>query len=293
MESASDIINDLNRKFQIFAGKFSKQFHLQIPKNTLNTVQFYRDTYFPYLKNSVYKSNICYLMQLIDYQIWLYKVFKPALSLENALFYQLLITMGIISEALGTAILLNPLVEENTKDVSLGKVNERYQALHDRVVKNQFQNNIKLIAKFQLLEPPLLDTFTRIRVDIRNMIHIQNWEGRLYQQLSLEKFSAHLEEFRLFLGDVKSAVALRHTPEDLAMEFFEIPDPDFQKIYRGTIVQFDPVKGFGFIKSDALPRSIYFHRSKSPAAEKDNLQIGRESAFKLIEGKKGIEAVLE
>jgi hypothetical protein len=48
-------------------------------------------------------------MQLLDYQIWLYKVFQPGLSLENAYFYQMLMTMGIITEALSTSVLLDPL----------------------------------------------------------------------------------------------------------------------------------------------------------------------------------------
>ncbi|MDH4262682.1 MAG: cold shock domain-containing protein [Spirochaetia bacterium] len=293
MENPSDIIDDLNKKFQIYTTKFSKQFHLQIPKNTLNTVQFYRDSYFPFLKNSIYKSNICYLMQLIDYQIWLYKVFKPGLSLENALFYQLLITMGIISEALATAILLNPIIDENNRDVSLGKVNDTHKLIHDRIVKNQFQNNISLITKFKLLPTELIEKFTKIRIDIRNMIHIQNWDGRLYQQLSIDKFSADLEEFRIFLGEVKSNVKINHTPEHLNLEFFEISQVDSQKTYTGIIIQFDSVKGFGFIKSESFQRSIYFHRSNSVQSDREQLQSGVTVNFKLIEGKKGIEASIQ
>jgi cold shock CspA family protein len=232
-------------------------------------------------------------MQLIDYQIWLYKVFKPALSLENALFYQLLITMGIISEALATGILLNPLIEENSRDVSLGKVDDKYKHLHDRVVKNQFQNNIRLITKFNLLSPTSIEKFTKIRIDIRNMIHIQNWEGRLYRQLSLEKFSVYMEEFRVFLGDIKSEISINHSAADLSLEFFEISDINFMKMYTGIIIQFDPAKGFGFVKTEALNRSIYFHRSNSASTEKEQLQIGARVQFKLIEGKKGIEAAIQ
>lgn len=241
----------------------------------------------------MFKSNICYLMQLIDYQIWLYKVFKPGLSLENALFYQLLITMGIISEALATCILLNPLIAENDKDVSMGKVQDNYILLQEKIVKNQFQNNIQVISKLKILPPPLLEKFTRLRIDIRNMIHIQNWDGRLYQQLSLEKFSEYLYEFKTFLQDVKKNIQWGHSAVDLSMEFFEIPDVDPAKVYQGEITQFDPVKGFGFIKGEAFHRSIYFHRSKSLLEDKNELAAGKKIQFTLITGKKGIEARLQ
>ena len=39
MENASEIINDLNKKFQIYSGKFSQQFHLQIPKKNYREVR--------------------------------------------------------------------------------------------------------------------------------------------------------------------------------------------------------------------------------------------------------------
>ena len=292
MEIGSEIIQDLNNKFQIFTDKFSNQFHLQIPKNTLNTIQFYRNSYFPYLKNSIYKSNICYLMQLVDYQIWLYKVFKPGLSLENALFYQQLVTMGIISEALATSLLLNPLIEENQKDVSLGKVEDKHKILHDRIIKNQFKDNIRLIAKFSILDKILLDSFSKIRIEIRNLIHIQNWEGRLYQQLSIDKFSQYLEKFRNFLDEIKSQIQLKHTPEQLNFEFFEISFVDSCKTYAGHIHQFDSAKGFGFLQSDLLERKIFFHRTNCASGQKDQLQAGKPASFKLIQGKKGIEGMI-
>ena len=83
---ANDNLFYLNTQFQKFNNQFSEQFHIKIPKDTIKTVHYYRDRYFSYLKDSIYKSNICYLLQQLDYQIWLYKVFRPQLTLANTYF---------------------------------------------------------------------------------------------------------------------------------------------------------------------------------------------------------------
>ncbi|MDH4200863.1 MAG: cold shock domain-containing protein [Spirochaetia bacterium] len=293
MSEASEVIDYLNKNFQIYSEKFSKQFHLKIPKNTLNTIQFYRETYFPYIKNSIYKSNICYLMQLLDYQIWLYKVFKPSLSLENAYFYQLLMTMGIISEALSTAILLNPLVEEDEKDTSLGVISEEHNLLQEYIVKNNFQNNIKLISKFNILPKPVIAKFTAIRIEMRNLIHIQNWQGRLYQQLGIEKFSDYLEKFRDFLSMVKGDIKINISTEMLSLEFFQVSAFKSGELFTGIIHQFHPEKGFGFIQSESFQRKIYFHRANCVDNTKMNWMAGNKVLFRLILGKKGIEASIQ
>lgn len=289
MEQGLEIVKELNKNFQTYANRFSGQFHLQIPKHVLNTVQFYRENFFDYLKNSVFKSNICYLMQLLDYQIWLYKVFKPGLSLENAYFYQMLTTMGIIAEAISATILLNPLIEEDQKDVSLGSIPSRHDILHGRIVNNHFTDNIRLLRKYKILPESLIEEFTKTRTKIRNLVHIQNWEGRLYNQLGLDQFSEYLESFRKFLMDLKAGINMQHTADELNREFFHVTQIDAEKHYEGTIVQFNPEKGYGFIQSDLLEREIYFHRS-SFIAEKDQLFPGEKIQFKLVNGKKGIEA---
>ena len=245
------------------------------------------------MKNSVFKSNICYLLQLVDYQIWLYKVFKPGLSLENAYFYQMLVTTGIISEALSTCILLDPLIQEDQGDKSLGHTAKEYDLLHSAIIKNNFQNNIHLIEKFGILEKDLIDKYTEIRVEIRNMVHIQNWEGRLYQQLSLEKFSEYLEKFQNFLFNLKSRISMIHTLENLNMEFFNFSGLNPGKSFKGQIVQFFVDKGFGFLSCTEFNRNIYFHISQIPDSFKSSIHQGATVTFSLIMGKKGIEGKIE
>ena len=143
LDDQDDVVQYLNKAFQTFHANFSSQFHLKIPKDTIKTVHYYRDHYFPYLRDSIYKSNICYLIQSLDYQLWLYKVFRPSLSLENAVFYQLLVSMGIITEALTTAILLDPFIVQNPKDRSLGAVDQQYSDIRSLITRNSFSRNIR------------------------------------------------------------------------------------------------------------------------------------------------------
>ena len=110
----------LIKEFVEFTEKFSAQIPLAIPKGTLKTIDYYRDTYFKYLKDSEFKSNICYMLQLIEYQLWQYKLFKPQYSLESALFFQLLVTQGIIIEAVVFALIADPLVVTDASDRSKG-----------------------------------------------------------------------------------------------------------------------------------------------------------------------------
>ena len=81
-------IKNLNQGISEFSEKYLNQFHLQIPKGVIKKVDYYRDYYFSYLNDSIYKSNLCYLIQLIDFQLWQYKLFRPGLSVENSYFYQ-------------------------------------------------------------------------------------------------------------------------------------------------------------------------------------------------------------
>ncbi|MES0491631.1 MAG: cold shock domain-containing protein [Leptospirales bacterium] len=282
------ILDRLNSDFQEYHDKFSQQFHLKIPKNTIKTVHYYRDTLFPYLKDSVYKSNICYLLQSVDYQLWLYKVFRPSLSLENAYFYQLLVSMGIIVEAIVVAILLNPFMEEDAKDRSLGSVGQDYTYIHDHITKNAFSGNIRLLEKVNILPVLTIEKLQAIRVEIRNLVHIQNWEGRLYQSLGYDRFSGHLNDFVQFLDDVKENIKPNEDAETVITKLGFSSNVEKE----GSIIDYKEKGGFGFIRCRQTHTDYYFHISFIDKAKTDlnKLRNGLQVRFKLRKGAKGLEA---
>ena len=286
MSDYKDIINRVNDALQIYSDKFSNQFHLKIPKNTINKINLYRDNYFPFLKDSVYKSNLCYLLQLVDYQLWLYKVFKPSLSLENAYFYQLLVTLGIITESLCSTILINPLIISQPEDRSMGKSSDENQAILQFINKNSFIKNIFLLEKLNILQSKSIDQIQKIRIDIRNMVHIQNWDGRLYETLNCTLFEFHLKRFRDFIVDLKNEIHMDFTEADLKKQIGFIGE---NEEYFGTILEYNKERGFGFITCEKLNSNIYFHISDF--SEK-NIQVKNEMSIKfiVIQTKKGIQA---
>lgn len=284
--NASQLIDELNRQFQTYNNRFGEQFHLQIPKNTIRTVHYYRDTYFSYLKDSIYKSNICYLLQLIDYQLWLYKLFSPKLSLENSYFYQLMVTMGIAAEAVATVILIDPLLTSDPKDRSLGDAATQHEKLTETLVKNSFLNNIKIIESLEILSPELVEKYQQIRQKLRNKVHIQNWGERLYESITFDDFKQNLVLFRKFLLELKEQISLTHTPEGL--QKILLSEIDESRRYTGMIVQFNSSGGFGFIESPEFARQIYFHVSQLEGKEQsiaENVPV----KFSLKKGRKGPE----
>lgn len=289
-ENPGETIRHLNESFQLYSEKFSKQFHLKIPKDVVKRVSHYRDTYFAYLKDSVYKSNICYLLQLVDYQLWLYRLFRPALSLENAYFYQLMVTMGIVAEALSAAILIDPLLEEDSKDRSLGEAKEENSQIAMAITRNNFTENLKIAEKLEILPRELIHTFQEFRRSIRNLVHIQNWEGRLYESLEYNRFREVLDGFRKFLGELKTNIDLSHSPADLERALFGHDFLAGAKRHQGVIVQFNPRGGFGFIKSGKGKRQIYFHASQLGDIKESQIKDNLKVTFKYKIGQRGYEA---
>ncbi len=307
-----DTIDFLNEQFHLYTDHFSKQFHLKIPKNVVKRVSDYRDTYFSYLKDSVYKSNICYLLQLLDYQLWLYRIFHPSLSLENAYFYQLLVTMGIGTEALCVAILLDPLLEENGRDRSLGGVREMHANLGSVIVKNSFQANLRALRQLQLIPEPLLETFESFRREIRNSVHIQNWEGRLYESLQYDYFRKKLDDYRKFLSVLNAEIKISHDamklekvllgdtilsapPAEITLDSSDASESRQNRTsrsfsrYLGRIVQFQKKGGYGFIAM-ANGRQIYFHVSQLENLREKDVTLSMKVEFSIQTGKKGYEA---
>ncbi len=287
------IKNEINLLLNEFHPKYVGQYHLSIPSGVIQKVDEYRKHYVPYLHESYYKSNICYLLQMIDYQIWLYKLFKPSLSLENAYLFQLLISIGTVAEAICMGILVNPLLSlEQDKMATY---------LIERMSKNSFHLNLKLMETLQLLEKPLLDNYQNIRTDIRNMVHIHNWGSSLYNTLTFTVFEEKLQVFKNLLSDVKQNIQLHHNKDSIIKSIFG-DEIDLQKEYKGTIRSFSEQGSYGFIKVAGFNSEIFFHRSSikekmdSPQipiynASKKNLGIKNQRVVFILEiGKKGLEA---
>lgn len=277
----------LNESLKQYQNKFSEQFHLKIPGGVVTKIDYYRDTYFSYLKDSVYKSNLCYLMQLVDFLLWIYKLFKPGLSLENSYFYQLQITMGIVIEALATALLLNPIIKSDADDRSKGQVSNEYEYLRRATLKSSFKNNIDYLAKLGIINDTIKSDYHKFRSEIRNSVHIQNWEGRLYSNLTVEHFQNKIKAFRNLLRDIKEKVQMIHSAEDLRDIFYSAEEG----YITGVITEFNYRKRFGFIKYDKNKPDAFFYQNAFSKKIPQEKLIQKKVVFQLMNHPKGPRAV--
>jgi hypothetical protein len=225
---------DIIREFVEFSEKYSAQIPLAIPKGTLHTIDHYRDTYFGYLKDSEFKSNICYMLQLIEYQLWQYKLFKPQYSLESALFFQLLITQGIIIEAVVFALIADPLVISDTSDRSKGTTNPEFQNLLNMIRKRTFAAHLQQLRVMNVLSVDLKEELDRFRAEIRNLVHLQNWDGRLYRQISQTEYNRHLQNFDDLLRKLNAGVGADLSLETL-LAYYGLDG----STHRGTVKYFN------------------------------------------------------
>ncbi len=250
----------LIREFVEFSEKFGAQIPLAIPKGTLKTIDYYRDTYFKYLKDSEFKSNICYMLQLIEYQLWQYKLFKPQYSLESALFFQLLITQGIIIEAVVFALIADPLVVSDASDRSKGSTHAGHQNLLNLIRKRTFAMHAQQLRGMQIVDAALADELDAFRNEIRNLVHLQNWDGRLYRQIPQADYAKHLQDFDQLLKKLNAAISSAHTLEAL-LAYYQL---DGRSI-RGTVKFFNRNSGRGQIEAKGPHDYIPFFRENIPA----------------------------
>ncbi|GAB4428485.1 MAG: hypothetical protein OHK0011_10690 [Turneriella sp.] len=281
MDAPHQRAQELIREFVEFNEKYAAQIPLAIPKGTLKTIDHYRDTYFRYLKDSEYKSNICYMLQLIEYQLWLYRLFKPQYSLESALFFQLLVTQGIIIEAVVFALIADPLVVPDTSDRSKGGSDPQHENLLRMIRKRTFASHIQQLRSMQILTDVLCDRLDQFRNEIRNLVHLQNWEGRLYRQIPQSEYSKHLQEFDDLLRQLNTTISA--TPDlPHLLEYYQL---DGRRL-RGTVKFFNRNSLRGQIEAkgphDYIP---FFLQSSDPQLHK-----GDTVTFVLEVGNHGIRA---
>lgn len=246
----------LIREFVEFSDKFGAQIPLAIPKGTLKTIDYYRDNYFKYLKDSEFKSNICYMMQLIEYELWQYKLFKPQYSLENALFFQLLITQGIVIEAVVFALIADPLVISDAGDRSKGTSAREHENLLKLIRRRTFALHVQQLRSMAIVSDELADELDQFRGEIRNLVHLQNWDGRLYRQISQGNYNKHLKAFDDILKKLNAEVHTGHTLEEL-LAYYLLDG----RLLRGTVRFFNRNSGRGQIETKGPHDFIPFFRA--------------------------------
>lgn len=274
---------NLIKEFVEFSEKFSAQIPLAIPKGTLKTIDYYRDTYFKYLKDSEFKSNICYMLQLIEYQLWQYKLFKPQYSLESALFFQLLVTQGIIIEAVVFALIADPLVVTDTSDRSKGTGNPEHANLLKIIRRRTFAAHIQQLRTMNILTAELCTELDTFRNDIRNLVHLQNWEGRLYRQLPLSDYNKHLQDFDRILKSLNAQIEQTHTLADL-LTYYGL---DGRRI-RGSVKFLNQRSGKGQLDAKGVHDFIpFFADELAPGL---HLRRGDAVSFTLAATEHGVRA---
>lgn len=273
----------LIKEFVEFNEKFSAQIPLAIPKGTLKTIDYYRDTYFKYLKDSEFKSNICYMLQLIEYQLWQYKLFKPQYSLESALFFQLLVTQGIIIEAVVFALIADPLVVTDTSDRSKGTGNPEHANLLKIIRRRTFAAHIQQLRVMNILSAELCTELDTFRNEIRNLVHLQNWEGRLYRQLPLSDYNKHLQDFDRILKSLNAQIQQTHTLTDL-LTYYGL---DGRRI-RGNVKFLNQRSGKGQLDAKGVHDFIPFFADE--LAPDTHLRRGDTVSFTLAATEHGVRA---
>ena len=283
LQSPQARAQSLIKEFVEFTEKFSAQIPLAIPKGTLKTIDYYRDTYFKYLKDSEFKSNICYMLQLIEYQLWQYKLFKPQYSLESALFFQLLVTQGIIIEAVVFALIADPLVVTDASDRSKGTGNPEHANLLKIIRRRTFAAHIQQLRTMNILSGELCTELDTFRNEIRNLVHLQNWEGRLYRQLPLTDYNKHLQDFDRILKSLNTEIQQTHTLADL-LAYYGL---DGRRI-RGNVKFLNQRSGKGQLDAKGVHDFIpFFAHELAPGID---LRRGDMVSFTLAATEHGVRA---
>ncbi|MCX7633673.1 MAG: hypothetical protein N2Z22_10115 [Turneriella sp.] len=260
MATPQERAQQLIREFIEFNEKYAAQIPLAIPKGTLRTIDSYRDTYFRYLKDSEFKSNICYMLQLLEFELWLYRLFKPQYSLESALFFQLLITQGLVIEAVVFAIVVDPLIVPDPHDRSKGNSAKEHHNLMQFIRRRTFAMHIQQLRSLKIISEELAQELDSYRSEIRNLVHLQNWEGRLYRQISLEEFSRHLEKFEQLLKKLSQEITTTPALAQL-LSYYQL---DGSRV-TGTIRFFNRSSGRGQIDARAPHDFIPFFVPRNTA----------------------------
>lgn len=274
----------LSQSFDVFVKKYAQQFHIKIPAGNIPTINDYKKKYFSYLSESQYKLNLCYLLQQVDYQIWLYKLFRPDLSIRNSTFYMLLILMGIVSESLAVSILIDPVIKKGIPNQGIENLENNDFELIKWINRNSFAKNIELLETMNIIPQAPLEQYHSVRENLRNIVHIQNLDGRLYNSLSQETFQERFNVFQNLLLSLNEMITMRHNANDLRNELSKGVYPEKKQI--GRIYGFIPEKGYGFIESQNQKYFLHFKNCKNPQKIKDGAKV----IFYVAANKKGLYA---
>jgi|TARA_R110002126_G_scaffold273866_1_gene418727 CspA family cold shock protein len=60
--------------------------------------------------------------------------------------------------------------------------------------------------------------------------------------------------------------------------------------HKGTVIRFNKIKGYGFIKSETDSQEIFVHFSEVQASGYKELKVGQHISYTLKQGEKGVFA---
>jgi cold shock CspA family protein/uncharacterized protein YukE len=146
--------------------------------------------------------------------------------------------------------------------------------------KRTFASHIQQLRNMHVLSDKLCDRLDKFRNEIRNLVHLQNWEGRLYRQITQAEYSKHLTEFDELLKELNTAIRYAPQLQDL-LRYYRL---DGQRL-RGTVKYFSDKTGRGQIEAKIPHEYIPFFCETTA-----DLLKGDTVTFKLEVGPKGIYA---
>ena len=224
------------------------------------------------------------MLQLIEYQLWQYKLFKPQYSLESALFFQLLITQGIIIEAVVFALIADPLVVPDAHDRSKGTTSGEHENLLYMIRRRTFAAHVQQLRAMHIVSEPLATELDAFRNEIRNLVHLQNWDGRLYRQIPQAEYTRHLNAFDLLLRKLNGEISPGHSLEAL-LAYYQLDG----RILRGSVKFFNRNSRRGQLEAKGLHDYIPFFAEDMPPGWLP--RKGENVSFTLAVAAPGIRAV--
>lgn len=293
-QDAASLKKIIDSALEAFEKNKFGQYRLSIPSGVVTKIDTIRDSDFYYLADSLYKSNISYLVQQVNFQIWIYKLFGPKYSLENSLFYVLKLLLAIMTETLIVAILYNPLIKEEA-DRSLGDVAACYQDIQQAIGNMSFYELIHLGAEAAALNEEHVNYMHEIR-KLRNEVHLQGKRERIYNNMDFKKFSAEYDLINKTLTALKKSYArkpLSHTPADLRKLLFAYKGDD-KNFFEGRVTHIQRKDGFGhlspYVERKAVRGILYFNKESIGEELFKKLKRNQKVLFRFFLGPNGLAA---
>ena len=121
----------------------------------------------------------------------------------------------MIIEAVVFALIADPLVISDSSDRSKGTTNAEHLNLLNLIRRRTFASHVQQLRAMRIVDAALADELDAFRNEIRNLVHLQNWDGRLYRQIPQADYTKHLQAFDRLLKSLNGAVKAEREFTDL------------------------------------------------------------------------------